>query len=1152
MDNTKNNYQKFRQHLKSGGLMYSFWRGLKYLKFLAKKQSPDGVSLLAGEKMLRLVYSHCGLNILYNNIPLTSGVGLNIAVNTVGGWTDSSIAEWQVLKRSEDFIKLKITFRELPLAFFWDLKIVNQQHIDWQVYLRAEEYLVIDELRIVCLLKPDYRSWFTENKLMDFPKFEDAWQDLCFIDQPASSIGAISGSGILPYFILKGIGGNTRPFIQNTPKRMPSRCIGFRMIQPGEYPRGNYQIFQGRIILTTNVLALKKVAGKLSDKLVNLKPKVLLVNLPWKKEGRWGVRAGSRWPHIKDETEEGNYLPFPFFLAYAASLLRKYDFKACLIDALADKINTEELFRQIKASAPDLLVVETSIPSLNHDLELLNRIGNKNFKICLCGPVFNLREPDFLKDNKFIDYVLSGEYEYPLLDLARAISGEIDFQNIHGLIQRETDTDTVKVNPCGELIDLDSLPWPLREGLPMEKYCDTPGAIPLPSAQMIASRGCPFGCGFCLWPQVMYQGSQYRSRRISDIVDEMEYLVKTMGFKSIYFDDDTFNIGKERMLEFCRQLKERGLHKIPWAIMARPDLMDEEVLTRMKEAGLAAVKYGVESSSQELLDNCGKNMDLKKAEKMILFTRGLGIKTHLTFTFGLPGETRQTIEQTIKYALKLKPYSVQFSITTPFPGTRYYDELESKGLIANKNWDEYDGNFKSVIRLEHLSKEELEFSRKRAYKIWAAAKANKNDFKKIWQKFFTYRKQGGIRLGLNKAFQYLKKKKITYLLDKFQGDYLNILGILNGSRAFKGPDMLQIDLTDHCNNNCIACWCNSPLLNRERLARPKYSLPKDLIKGVIVEARDLGLKEIYFSGGGEPFMHPDCLEIIAYAKKKKITCSVNTNFTLVNEDIIDRLIDLGLDNLTVSVWSGTPESYKSMHPNRSAEDFYKIRDKLYFLNSRKYTYPYVKIYNVICSLNYDQIKPILGFTEQTKSDSVEFTVVDTIPGATDKLLLSDGQRKAILEQFSQVNQDGKKIINREHFLRRIANQDARQAEYDSRFIDTLPCYIGWLFARIMPNGDVNSCLKSHRFPVGNIHQESFKDIWNSRKQMYFRNKTKSANKEDPFFKLIGNDPDSRIGCYKSCDNIARNIAMDKKIKSLTVYDKVVLKLLGRIKAFNRI
>ncbi|MBP7836005.1 MAG: radical SAM protein [Candidatus Omnitrophica bacterium] len=1151
MDSLRRNYQKFRQHLEAGGLLYSFWRGIKYLRFLvAGNRGLAKAPPLAEKKMIRLACSRQGLNISYNNEPLTTGVGLNMAINTVSGWTDSSRAEWQVLSQSEDYIKVKIIFQELPLALFWDLKIVDQRRIDWQAYIRAEEFLVIDELRLVCLLNPHYKSWFTENKFMDFPQFTGSWQNLYFLDQPSSLVGAGKGGSTLPDFTLEGIAGNTRPFIQNTPKKAHSRCIGFRILEPGEYPRGNYLIFQGRIVLGGNDPALQKQAGQLAGKLTSPKPKVLLVNLPWKKDGRWGVRAGSRWPHIKDETEEGNYLPFPFFLAYAASLLKKHNFTACLIDALADKIGEEELLRRIKVTSPDLLLVETSIPSLNHDLELLKRIGNKDFKICLCGPVFNLQGPDFLKEYEFIDYILIGEYEYSLLDLARAIAGKIEFQQVQGLVYRQA--QEVKMNPCGPLVDLDSLPWPLREQLPMEKYCDTPGAIPLPSAQMTASRGCPFGCSFCLWPQVMYHGNQYRTRKLGDVVDEMEYLVKEMGFKSVYFDDDTFNIGKERMLEFCRLLIDRGLNRIPWAIMARPDLMDEEMLTRMKEAGLAAIKYGVESSSQELLDKCGKNMDLQKAEKMILLTNDLGIKTHLTFTFGLPGETKQSIDQTIKFALKLKPYSVQFSITTPFPGTRYFNELDSQGLIVNKNWNEYDGNFKSVIRLEHLSQETLEFSRSRAYKIWAKADINRNNFRRLQHKFFAYRKQGGLGLSFHKTFHYLKRKKINYLLDKLKGDYLNILGILNGSRAFKGPDMLQIDLTDHCNNNCIACWCNSPLLSRERLAKPKYILPKDLAKGVIAEARDLGLKEIFFSGGGEPFMHPDILDIIAYAKKKDISCTVNTNFTLVDKDTIGRLIDLGLDNLTVSAWSGTAKVYKLMHPNRSEEDFYKLRERLTELNSRKDIYPRVKVYNVICSLNYDQVKPILDFVEQTKSDFVEFTVADTIPGATDKLLLSDEQREAILEQFSRIKQDAQKIINREHFLRRVSNCDARQAEYDSRFIDSLPCYVGWLFARVMPNGDINSCLKSHRFPIGNLHQEPFKAIWNSHKQVYFRNKTRSMDKQDPFFKLIGNDPESRIGCYKSCDNIARNIEMHRKLGSLTVYDKFILKLLSRLEVFNRV
>jgi radical SAM superfamily enzyme YgiQ (UPF0313 family) len=260
-----------------------------------------------------------------------------------------------------------------------------------------------------------------------------------------------------------------------------------------------------------------------------------------------------------------------------------------------------------------------------------------------------------------------------------------------------------------------------------------------PGVQMMASRGCPFQCGFCLWPQVMYQGHHYRFRLVDDVVNEMEYLVKEKGFKSVYFDDDTFNIGSDRMLEFCRAIKKKGLETTPWAIMARPDLMSEQVLRAMKDAGLWAVKYGVESADQELVNRINKAMDLKKTEQMIRLTQKFGIRTHLTFTFGLLGETKQTIEKTIRWALELDPFSVQFSITTPFPGTSYHQILEKDGMLVSKNLSDYDGHAKSVIKLPTLSPQDLECAKERAYQMWgehvrkrgSASKANK--FFRCWK-----------------------------------------------------------------------------------------------------------------------------------------------------------------------------------------------------------------------------------------------------------------------------------------------------------------------------------------------------------------------------------------------------------------------------------
>ncbi|MCX5701653.1 MAG: radical SAM protein, partial [Candidatus Omnitrophica bacterium] len=742
-------------------------------------------------------------------------------------------------------------------------------------------------------------------------------------------------------------------------------------------------------------------------------------------------------------------------------------------------------------------------------------------------------------------------YEYTLLNLVRNLSRHKGLADINGLIYREG--YDIKVNPPAALINLDALPWPLREELPMHQYLDTPGRIPQPSVQMLASRGCPFGCNFCLWPQVMYHGRKYRFRDVIDTVDEMEYLVTRMGFKSVYFDDDTFNVGKGRMLRLCQEIRNRGLERIPWAIMARADLMDEEILTQMKRSGLAAVKYGVESATQKLVNKCGKDMDLKKVEKMILFTKALDLRTHLTFTFGLPGETKSTINRTIDYARKLKPFSVQFSITTPFPGTAYFNDLDKRGLVINKNWDDYDGNFKSVIKLDYVSSKDLELARRTACEVWDKGYTRGEGLKKYLIKFSDSYQQNGLRFALNKTFSYLKEKNIGYVIRKVQENYLDILGVLNGKYAFKGPGTIQIDLTDYCNNDCLACWCNSPLLSKERLNKPKDTLSTKLVKDLITETHQMGMRDIYFSGGGEPFMHPDILDILEHTKKLGVACAVNTNFTLINEKNIQRIIDLKIDSLTVSVWAATSDIYKALHPNKEESDFCRIRDMLLLLNSRKNSYPKIKIYNVICNLNYHQVSQMIDFAQETKSEFVEFTVVDTMPKATDKLILTQEQGKIVLEQCEEIksrmngerNNHTPEVLNFEHFMRRVDNLDAQQAQYDSKFIDSVPCYVGWLFARIMPNGDVNSCLKSHRFPVGNLHQHNFKKIWNSKKQVYFRQKTLKMRKDDPFFQLIGNDPECKMGCYKSCDDISRNISMHSKIQILSDYERYILKALGK-------
>ncbi len=479
---------------------------------------------------------------------------------------------------------------------------------------------------------------------------------------------------------------------------------------------------------------------------------VLLANLPWRRFGATGVRAGSRWPHLKGPTET-HYLPFPFFLAYATALLRKHGFQAVLVDAIAEGLSYDDFYAKALALKPDLLVCETSTVTLAHDLRFLRRF--RGMPLALCGPDVNIRSREFMENNPGVTYVLAGEYEFTLLDLVTRLTEGRTLQGAQGLIYRDAGT---RINPPRPLCDLDDLPWPLREGLPMERYNDTPGDMPIPSVQMLSSRGCPFRCKFCLWPQVMYQSNRYRARDTGDVAEEMEFLVRGMGFKSVYFDDDTFNCGRERVLRFCEEIKARALD-VPWAIMARADLMDEELLERMRATGLFAVKYGVESARQELLDGIDKDMDIARAVKIIRFTRKLGIRTHLTFTFGLPGETRESIRQTIELAMSLDPATLQFSIATPFPGTAFYEEAKSRGYLRTDNWEEFDGNRRCVIGSGSVTPRGLERAVRDAYSSWSRYCVARDPFRKSHvSRFAASLRREGPALALVRAARYCARQ----------------------------------------------------------------------------------------------------------------------------------------------------------------------------------------------------------------------------------------------------------------------------------------------------------------------------------------------------------------------------------------------------------
>jgi len=779
--------KKFMRYAESDGFPAALKKVYSYGSFLAKKIyvnkkaevfSSCGAACEITDGRTSIVFSGKGVHIIRDGFRLTQNSGLNVAVNTLGLWTDSSKARWEAESSGQNEIRFKILFDDLPVSQNWIVSFEPGGRIRWNISMDVEELLHIDEIRFAVPVSLLYKSWVYDFYQGNFRRQDSQWHDLVSSGEPPAMVGArfSIGEKPLPAFVIEPVSSRSSglvPMVQNCARDIPAHIVGFRRhekAQNTDFEPGTYQLFSARIglfdreefveekieaIRSQSVRTELLKTGVVSCAIPQKKSlNVLLVNLPWKKNETHGVRAGSRWPHMKDDSE-GNYLPFPFFLAYATALLKKNNMRASLIDAVAEGMSEESFLDTVKERKPDYLVAETSVPSLYYDMALLRKISCLNIPIIVCGPNVTVYTPEFMEKYKFIDFVMCGEYEVTLYELIKTLQEGKNPGGVNGIMYRQSDGKPVKT-PLRSPFDINCLPWPERDELPMRKYWDLPGGIPYPSVQMTASRGCPFGCSFCLWPQVMYGGNNYRARDVRDVVQEMEYLLKEKNFKSVYFDDDTFNVGKERMLDFCRLLKEKNLSGYPWAIMARADLMDEEILRAMKSSGLHAVKYGVESCHQELVEQSSKKMNLEKSFAMIKLSRDLGIKVHLTFCFGLPGETKESITRTIRQGLLLDPDSVQFSILTPFPGTSLFDELERDGRIMTYDWSRYDGHYSCVFRPHNLTPADLEQAKNRAYRLWADHVRKKRGIRGDIRRFNMYLKEHGVSSAVYKTCDYLR------------------------------------------------------------------------------------------------------------------------------------------------------------------------------------------------------------------------------------------------------------------------------------------------------------------------------------------------------------------------------------------------------------
>lgn len=430
--------------------------------------------------------------------------------------------------------------------------------------------------------------------------------------------------------------------------------------------------------------------------------KIAIVNPLFKYEqGRryekYYIRSGSRWPHsgIKRKGTLPHYLPFPFFLAYSAALLRREKFGVYLLDAVALDMGKEEFLARLKEEKPDLIFYEITTPTFRFDLTLAKSLKAllPHALVAWGGTHASVFGDEILARHPEVDFILKGEYERSLLELARMLrEGKLD--SVAGILYREGG----KIIDAGfpELIaPLDWLPYPARDIFPSsdqsnilvywDGFCQF-----YPAVQMQASRGCPYRCYFCLWNQVIYNNGRYRTFSPRRVVDEMEEIKEKYGAREIYFDDDDFTIDRKHVLSICSEIRKRSLD-IKWSCMADAINLDEDLLSEMARSGCIGIKFGIESASPRVLQKIGKPVNLQKAKKIARLCEKYRIKSHASFSLGLLDETPQDIEQTVRFAQNLRVNSIQVSLAIPYPGTKFFQMLEKSRNFERGDWELYDG-----------------------------------------------------------------------------------------------------------------------------------------------------------------------------------------------------------------------------------------------------------------------------------------------------------------------------------------------------------------------------------------------------------------------------------------------------------------------------
>lgn len=411
------------------------------------------------------------------------------------------------------------------------------------------------------------------------------------------------------------------------------------------------------------------------------------------------------------------YAQPPMGLALIAAVLERAGYPVTVVDANALNLRLESITPLLKDA--DVIGLTAMTPSINIALATARHLKKAypTLPIILGGTHATLLPEETLAAAPEIDIIVRGEGEETILKILPALENRQPLSGIAGITYRK-DSKIVSNRASSKAISLDSLPFLAYHLLPWQKYKPhPPHGRALPFAVIITSRGCPYHCAYCSKPIF---GRTFRAQTPKRVVDEIAYYQEKFGIKEMAFYDDVFTLDKKRAHGIADEIIKRGL-KLHWSCETRVNLVDKELLRHLKQAGCYSVSYGIESGSPEILKAIDKGITLEQVAEAVRWTHEVGLQTIGYFMIGSPGETTETIRQTIRLAKQLQLDFAQFAVTTPFPGTKLYDLYLNGRKNADIPWESfvYAGTGKGlspVFESNLLNRNEIQRWAKRAYR----------------------------------------------------------------------------------------------------------------------------------------------------------------------------------------------------------------------------------------------------------------------------------------------------------------------------------------------------------------------------------------------------------------------------------------------------